>query len=151
MAGFLQKMLLGSGPSTKEHFTDPNRVMRDFGTFTEGTNDQLMQIIQQAMGGLGSFGPGFQGTAGTAAGKSILPFLGRLFQGALGTATPTIEQRPGSQGLLGSALGAFGGASGIGLAAKLFGGGGIQTGLGSSSSRMADLGIIPGQSGPPRF
>ncbi len=120
--GFLSDLLLGSKPSTDQFFTDPNRTVRDLGTLSAGVNDELMQIISQAMGGLSQFGPGFQGTAGTAAGKSILPLLGQLLQSALHTSTPTVVQSGGSPGLLQTALGGFAGGAGVGLGANLFGG-----------------------------
>ena len=141
MAGFLQKLLLGEGPSQSTQFQDPNRVMKDFGTFAGGAENQLMQIIQQAMGGLGSFGPGFQGTAGVAAGKSVLPFLAQLFQGAMQTSSPIITQNPGSGGLLQTAVGGLAGGMGAGLGAKLFGGGG-STGFDTGTGFTRDFDSI---------
>lgn len=148
---FLSDLLFGSKPSSKAVYANPEQVGKTFEGLRGLIEGDLAGIASQALGGASAFGPGFQGNTGILAQKAILPYLMSLLQQSM----PTVVQTPGSPGLVQTALGGLAAGAGAGLGAGIFGGGkpplAQLTGITPQSSRMADLGILSGQSGLPRY
>ena len=119
--------LFGSAPSVskKTKFTAQDVVGDVQGTYAPFVQQQGQNIGQQLFGQSASFGPGFQGGMQDAMARAqqgnLLQYLLMAMQGrSQGTEFVT---NPGTGGLIGPVLAGLSGGVGMGLGAKLLGGG----------------------------